>query len=317
MLGIEKPNLTFSEFDERKNYLKLTVEPLERGYGMTLGNSLRRIMLSSLPGCAIKWVKFDDVLHEFSTIDGVQEDVVDIILNIKGLVANIHSEATEKILRIDVNKAQEITAGDIIADSDVEIINPGLYIASLTENKPFYMEMSLTKGRGYVSAEENKLEIEDSLSVIAVDSVYTPVTRANFTVEPTRVGKSSNYDRLIHEVWTDGSIRPEEAISMAAKVLNEHLNLYIQLTDSVEHMEVLYERESESLERAMEMTVEELELTQRSRNCLKRAGINTIEELVSNSEEDLMKVRNLGKKSLAEIKEKLEELNFSLRSNEE
>ncbi|HHX03930.1 MAG TPA: DNA-directed RNA polymerase subunit alpha [Tissierellia bacterium] len=317
MLGIEKPNLTFSEFDERKNYLKLTVEPLERGYGMTLGNSLRRIMLSSLPGCAVKWVKFDDVLHEFSTIDGVQEDVVDIILNIKGLVANIHSEEVEKILRIDVSKSQVITAGDIIADSDVEIVNPDLYIASLTENKPFYMEMCLTRGRGYVSAEENKLDIEDTLSVIAVDSVFTPVTRANFTVEPTRVGKSSNYDRLIHEVWTDGSIRPEEAISMAAKVLNDHLDLYIQLTDSVEHMEVLYERESETKERAMEMTVEELELTQRSRNCLKRAGINTIEELVSKTEDDLMKVRNLGKKSLAEIKEKLAEMNFSLRSTEE
>ncbi|NLY36677.1 MAG: DNA-directed RNA polymerase subunit alpha [Tissierellia bacterium] len=317
MIEIEKPNLTFSEFDENENHLVLTVEPLERGYGQTLGNSLRRIMLSSLPGCAVKWVKFDDILHEFSTIEGVKEDVVDIILNIKELVATINSEDEEKTLRIDLNRAQEITAGDIIADADVDIINPELHIATLTENKPFYMEMRLAKGRGYVSAEDNKHEIEESLYVIAVDSIYSPVRSANFHVEPTRVGKSSNYDKLIHEIRTDGSIRPEEAISMAAKVLNEHLALYIQLTEDVGSMEILFERELEEKEKVLEMVVEELELSKRSSNALKRAGINTIEELMDKSEEDLMKYRNLGKKSLAEIKEKLEEIGISLAEKEE
>lgn len=317
MIGIEKPNLTFSDFNEKEHYLKLTVEPLERGFGMTLGNALRRIMLSSLPGCAIKWVKFDDILHEFSTIEGVKEDVVDIILNIKGLVANINSGDQEKILRIDLDQAQVITAGDIIADADVEIINPDLYICNLTENKKFYMEMCLAKGRGYVSAEENKLDLDETLSVIAVDSSFTPVIKANFTVEPTRVGNITDYDKLTHEIWTNASIKPEEAISLAAKVLNDHLALYIELTEEVSSIETLYERENESKERVLEMTVEELELSMRSRNCLKRAGINTIEELLEKTEEDMMKVRNLGKKSLAEIKEKLDEIGLQLKSKEE
>lgn len=317
MIEIEKPNLTFTEFNEKENFLVLTVEPLERGYGQTLGNSLRRIMLSSLPGCAVKWVKFDDNLHEFSTIDGVKEDVVDIILNIKELVAVINSDDEEKTLRIDLDKAQEITAGDIIADADVEIINPDLHIATLSENKPFYMEMRLTKGRGYVSAEENKQDLEETLHVIAVDSIFSPVKSANFRVEPTRVGKSTDYDKLIQEIRTDGSIKPEEAISMAAKVLNDHLALYIQLTEDVGSMEILYKREIEKKERVLEMVIEELELSKRSSNALKRAGVNTIEELMDKTEEDLMKYRNLGKKSLAEIKEKLEEIGISLKEKEE
>lgn len=317
MIEIEKPNLTFSDFDEKENHLVLTVEPLERGYGQTLGNSLRRIMLSSLPGCAVKWVKFDDILHEFSTIDGVKEDVVDIILNVKELVATINSDDEEKTLRIDVNQAQEITAGDIIADADVDIINPELHIATLTENKPFFMEMRLAKGRGYVSAEDNKQEIEDSLHVIAVDSIYSPVRSSNFRVEPTRVGKSSDYDRLIHEIRTDGSIRPEEAISMAAKVLNDHLELYVKLTEDVEKMEILFEREQEEKEKVLEMVIEELELSKRSSNALKRGGINTIEELMEKTEDELMKYRNLGKKSLSEIKEKLTEIGISLKESEE
>lgn len=317
MIEIEKPNLAFSEFDEDENRLVITVEPLERGYGQTLGNSLRRIMLSSLPGCAVKWVKFDDILHEFSTIEGVKEDVVDIILNIKELVATINSDDEEKTLRIEMNRAQVITAGDIIADADVDIINPDLHIATLTENKPFYMEMRLAKGRGYVSAEDNKHEIEESLHVIAVDSIYSPVRSSNFHVETTRVGKSSNYDKLIHEIRTDGSIRPEEAISMAAKVLNDHLALYIQLTEDVGSMEILFEREMEEKERVLEMVIEELELSKRSSNALKRAGINTVEELREKTEDDLMKYRNLGKKSLAEINEKLEEIGISLAGKEE
>lgn len=317
MIEIEKPNLTFSEFDEKENHLVLTVEPLERGYGQTLGNSLRRIMLSSLPGCAVKWVKFDDILHEFSTIEGVKEDVVDIILNIKELVATINSDDEEKILRIDIDKAQVITAGDIIADADVDIINPDLHIATLTENKPFYMEMGLARGRGYVSAEENKLDLEETVNIIAVDSIFSPVVSSNFYVEPTRVGKSSDYDRLVHELRTDGSIRPEEAISMAAKVLNDHLELYIQLTEEVGEMEILFEREQEEKEKVLEMLIEELELSKRSSNALKRGGINTIEELMEKTADDLMKFRNLGKKSLAEIQEKLAEIGISLKEKEE
>lgn len=317
MIGIEKPNLSFTQFNESENYLKLTVEPLERGFGMTLGNSLRRIMLSALPGCAVKWVKFDDIMHEFSTIEGVKEDVVDIILNIKDLVANITTDEQEKILRIDVDKAKVITAGDIIADAGVEIINPDHYICTLTENKKFYMEMALGRGRGYVSAEENKQEIDEILNVIAIDSSFTPVKKANFTVSPTRVGGAADYEKLVHEIWTDASLKPEEAISLAAKVLNDHLALYIQLTEDVNHMEILYEREDQEKEQVFEMTVEELELSMRSRHCLKRAGINTIEELIDKTEEDLMKVRNLGKKSLAEIIEKLEEIGLSLKEKEE
>ncbi|WP_459130064.1 DNA-directed RNA polymerase subunit alpha [Guggenheimella bovis] len=317
MIGIEKPNLTFTDFNESENYLKITVEPLESGFGLTLGNALRRIMLSSLPGAAIKWVKFDDILHEFSTIDGVKEDVVDIILNLKDLVAKITSDEEEKILRIDLDKAQKITAGDIIADADVEIINPELYICTLTENKKFYMEMCLAKGRGYVSAEENKATVDEALNVIAVDSSFSPVRKANFKVEPTRVGSSTNYDKLVHEIWTNASIKPEEAISLAAKVLNDHLALYVELTEDVNNMEILYERDDDTKEKVLEMTVEELELSMRSRNCLKRAGINTIEELLSKTEEEMMKVRNLGKKSLAEIKEKLEEIGLSLREKDE
>lgn len=316
MIGIEKPKINFSEFDEENNYLKLTVEPLERGYGTTLGNSLRRIMLSSLPGCAIKWIKIDDILHEFSKIEGVKEDVVDIILNIKSLVFRINSDDDEKILKIDLNKAQTITAGDIIADADVDIVDKSMHIATLTENKPFYMEMCLSKGRGYVTVEENKVEVEGIVNIIPIDSSYSPVVNANYIVEPTRIGDSTNFDKLTHEITTDGSMRPEDAVSLAAKILNDHLALYIGLTDRAENLEVLYEREDEEKEKVLEMTIEELELSKRSSNCLKRAGINTIQELIDKTEEELMKVRNLGKKSLTEIKDKLQEIELDLSEKE-
>ncbi len=316
MLAIEKPDLKFSNFNEEENYIELTVEPLERGYGVTLGNSLRRIMLSSLPGYAIKWVKFDDILHEFSSIEGVKEDVVDIILNIKALVFKINSDEEEKILKIEVDKAKEITAADIKADADVEIIDKSLHIATLTENKHFYMEMCLAKGRGYVSVEENKAEVEGSVNIIAVDSSYSPVKSANFKVTSTRVGENTNYDKLVHEVWTDGSMRPEEAVSLAAKFLNEHLSLYISLTETAQKLNVLCEKEVEEKEKVLEMTIEELDLAPRSRNCLKRAGINTIQELVMKSEDELLKIRNLGNVSLKDILEKLKEMELELKVKE-
>ena len=317
MIEIEKPRIEYVNFNEKDNYLKLVLEPLERGFGTTLGNSLRRIMLSSLPGTAVKWIKIDGVLHEFSTIEGIKEDVVEIILNIKSLIANIHSSDSEKTLRIDVDRAGAITAGDIKSDADVEILNPDLHIATLSEDKPFAMEMCLAKGRGYVSAEENKLDIQEKIGYIPVDSIYSPVKKANFSVEPTRVGNQSNFDKLYLDVWTDGSLRPEEAVSLAAKVMNEHLNLFIDLYDKADSLEILVVKEEEEKEKDLERAVEELELSMRSRNCLKRANINTIAELVNMTEDEMMKVRNLGKKSLDEIKYKLEEMGYGFRSKDE
>jgi DNA-directed RNA polymerase subunit alpha len=317
MIVIEKPRIDFVEFREEDSYGKFVLEPLERGYGTTLGNTLRRIMLSSLPGTAVKWVKIESVLHEFSTIEGVKEDVVEIILNLKSLIAKIHSDDEEKILRIEADKEGAVTAGDIIADADVEIFNPDLHIATLDSGSSFYMEMSLSKGRGYVPAEENKLEADSTIGIIPIDSIYTPVKKANFTIEKTRVGNDADYDKLILEVWTDGSILPDEAVSLSAKVMQEHLNLFIDLTDNVDKLEIMIEKEDEPKEKMLEMTVEELELSMRSRNCLKRAGINTIEELVDKSEAEMMKVRNLGKKSLDEIIEKLKDMGLGLKSNDE
>ena len=317
MIEIERPEIKFSNYDEENNMLEISVEPLERGYGLTLGNALRRIMLSSLPGCAVKWIRINDALHERSTIEGVKEDLVDIILNIKELVATIHGQEQEKVLRIEKNKEGIITAGDIICDSDVEIINPDLHIATLTQNKHFYLEMLLVRGRGYISADENKKTLDDILGKIAVDSIFTPIKKCNFRVEPTRVGDSSNYDKLILEVFTNGSIRPEDAIGVAAKVMTDLLQLFIDLSDKVNHNSVLVTTTSESTSEALNLTIEELDFSMRSRNCLKRAGINTVDQLVSSSESELLKVKNLGKVSLDEIKEKLKEYSLTLKSEQE
>ncbi len=305
MISIERPKIAFSDFNEEENYLELTLEPLERGFGNTLGNSLRRIMLSSLPGCAVKWIKCNDLLHEISSVDGVKEDLVEIILNIKGLVARINSDDEEKIIRIEKNKAGEITAADIIADSDVEIFNPDMHIATLSENKPFYLEMGLVKGRGYVSSDENKKTLDEVLGVIAIDSIFTPIVKTNYFVEPTRVGNSSNYDKLVQRIWTNGSITPEKAVSIAAKVLNDLLGLYIDLTEGLNKIDVLVETSEEKDTKKLELTIEELELGQRNRHCLKRENIFTVQQLIQLTEEELLKMKNLGKKSVSEIKEKL------------
>ena len=315
MIEIEKPTIECIFSDEDANYGKFVVEPLERGYGTTLGNSLRRILLSSLPGVAVTSVKIDGILHEFSTIPGVKEDVTEIILNLKKLAIKLNGENTKRVL-INSIGPKEVTAADILGDSDVEIFNPDLHIATLEENATLIMEINLARGRGYVPAEQNKTE-NTPIAVIPVDSIFTPVKKVNFTVENTRVGQVTDYDKLILEIWTDGSIRPEEGVSIGAKIMQEHLNLFIELTDDTDSMEIMVEKEESQKEKALEMTIEELELSVRSFNCLKRAAINTVEELTQRSEEDMMKVRNLGKKSLDEVKHKLEELGLELKPNEE
>lgn len=297
-------------------YGKFVVEPLERGYGITLGNSLRRILLSSLPGTAVKWIKIENVLHEFSTIPGVKEDVVDIILNLKDLSAKIHSDDDVKILRIEKKEGGPITAGDIICDADVEILDTDMHIATLEDKCSFNMEFALAKGRGYVSADNNK-EQGLPIGIIPVDSIFTPVKKVNFAVDSTRVGQSADYDKLTLEIWSDGTIKPDEAASLGAKIMAEHLNLFINMTDSVNGVEIMVEKEEDKKEKVLEMTIEELDLSVRSYNCLKRAGINTVEELTEKTEDDMMKVRNLGKKSLEEVKYKLEELGLGLKSDEE
>ena len=315
MIEIEKPTIECVFSNEDPNYGKFVIEPLERGYGTTLGNSLRRILLSSLPGVAVTSVKIDGILHEFSTIQGVKEDVTEIILNLKKLAVKLNGENTKKVL-INAIGPKEVTAADIIGDSDLEICNPDLHIATLEENATLVMEMNLAKGRGYVSADQNKTE-STPIAVIPTDSIYTPVRKVNFTVENTRVGQVTDYDKLILEIWTDGSITPSEGVSIGAKIMQEHLNLFIELTDSTDTMEIMVEKEEDQKEKALEMTIEELELSVRSFNCLKRAAINTVEELTHRSEEDMMKVRNLGKKSLDEVKHKLEELGLGLRQSDE
>ncbi|MCG8541311.1 MAG: DNA-directed RNA polymerase subunit alpha [Clostridia bacterium] len=316
MIEIEKPKIECIDLNDDFTYGKFVVEPLERGYGTTLGNSLRRILLSSLPGTAIKWIKIDGVLHEFSTISGVKEDVIEIILNLKSLAAKIHSEEEVKVVRINAQGPGKITAGDIKADADVEILNSDLHIATLDEGTDLNMELGLSKGRGYVAADNNK---EDGMpiGVIPVDSIYTPVKKVNYTVENTRVGQVTDYDRLTLEVWTDGSIKPDEAASLGAKIMNEHLNLFITLTDHIDDVEIMVEKEEDKKEKVLEMTIEELDLSVRSYNCLKRAGINTVEELTQRTEEDMMKVRNLGKKSLEEVKHKLMDLSLGLKPSDE
>ncbi len=314
MIEIEKPTINKS-IDEDGCYGKFVVEPLERGYGTTLGNALRRILLSSLPGAAVTSVKIDGILHEFSTIPGVKEDVTEIILNLKKLAVRLEGENTKRAI-INAVGPKEVTAADIIGDSDIEIFNQDLHIATLEENATLVMEINFARGRGYVPAEQNKTE-STPISVIPVDSIYTPVRKVNFTVENTRVGQVTDYDRLVLEIWTDGSITPEEGVSIGAKIMQEHLNLFIQLTDTTDAMEIMVEKEEDQKEKALEMTIEELELSVRSFNCLKRAAINTVEELTQKTEEDMMKVRNLGKKSLDEVKAKLEELGLGLKPSDE
>ncbi|HHV61711.1 MAG TPA: DNA-directed RNA polymerase subunit alpha [Firmicutes bacterium] len=312
MLEIEKPRIECVELTDK--YGKFVVEPLERGYGITLGNSLRRVLLSSLPGAAVTSVKIDGVLHEFSTIPGVLEDTTDIILNLKELLLRLHVDEP-KVIRVEAEGEGEVTAADIIADPDVEILNPDLHIATLEKDGRLFMEITVDKGRGYVPAERRKLG--QAIGVIPVDSIYSPVVKANYTVENTRVGQVTDYDRLILELWTDGSISPKEALSLAARILKEHLTLFINLTESPGGVEIMVEREEEGKDKALEMTIEELDLSVRSYNCLKRAGINTVEELTKRTEEDMMKVRNLGKKSLEEVKAKLANLGLSLKPSED
>ena len=315
MIEIEKPTIECIYSNEDPNYGKFVVEPLERGYGTTLGNSLRRILLSSLPGVAVTSVKIDGILHEFSTIPGVKEDVTEIILNLKKLAVKLNGENTKRVL-INAIGPKEVTAADILGDSDVEIFNPELHIATLEENATLIMEINLARGRGYVPAEMNKDE-NTPISVIPTDSIFTPVRKVNFTVENTRVGQVTDYDRLVLEIWTDGSVTPSEGVSIGSKIMQEHLSLFVELTDSAEGMEIMVEKEENQKEKALEMTIEELELSVRSFNCLKRAAINTVEELTHRSEEDMTKVRNLGKKSLDEVKHKLEELGLSLKQSDE
>ena len=315
MIEIEKPTIECVYSNDDPNYGKFVVEPLERGYGTTLGNSLRRILLSSLPGVAVTSVKIDGILHEFSTIPGVKEDVTEIILNLKKLAVKMTGENEKRVIINEVGP-KEVTAADIRGDADIEIFNPELHIATLDENTTLVMEINLARGRGYVPAENNKDE-STPISVIPTDSIYTPVRKCNFTVENTRVGQMTDYDKLILEIWTDGSVTPREGVSIGAKIMQEHLNLFVGLDDSAEGMEIMVEKEENQKEKALEMTIEELELSVRSFNCLKRASINTVEELTQKSEEDMMKVRNLGKKSLDEVKNKLDELGLSLRQSDE
>lgn len=315
MIEIEKPRIENVISTEDNVYGKFVVEPLERGYGRTIGNSLRRILLSSLPGVAVTSIKIDGVLHEFSTIPGVVEDVTEIILNIKGLSLDIHSEGP-KVVYIDADGEGEVTAADIKADADVEILNPEHKIATLSGENRLYMELTIDRGRGYVSAEKNK-EQTQPIGVIPVDSIFTPVRKVNYSVENTRVGQVTDYDKLMLEVWTNGSIKPDEAISLGAKVMSEHLNLFIDLSDNAKNAEIMVEKEETKKEKVLEMTIEELDLSVRSYNCLKRAGINTVDDLTNRTEEDMMKVRNLGRKSLEEVLNKLKGLDLTLAPNEE
>jgi len=315
MLEIEKPRIECVQMSEDNTYAKFVIEPLERGYGITLGNSMRRILLSSLPGAAITAVKIDGVLHEFSTIPGVVEDVTEIILNLKSLCLKMYTDE-EKILRIEAKGEGDVTAGDIIHDADVEILNPDLHIATLADSGRLFMEMTAAKGRGYVPAERNK-KGEHIIGLIPVDSIFSPVRKVNFTVENTRVGQRTDYDKLTLEVWTNGSIRPDEAASLAAKILGEHLQLFVGLTEAANKVEIMVEKEEEQKNRLLEMSIEELDLSVRSYNCLKRAGINTVEDLIQRNEDDMMKVRNLGKKSLEEVIKKLNELGLSLRKSDD
>lgn len=319
MLGFEKPRIEIAEISEDGRYGKFVVQPLERGYGTTLGNSLRRILLSSLPGTAVSNIKIDGVPHEFSTIPGVKEDVTELILNLKNLAIKNNSDSYEpKMAYIDFNGEGEIKAKDIKVDSDIEIVNPELHIATLSGGPDckLFMEITITRGRGYVEASKNK-KADQPIRMIPVDSLYTPVERVNFLVEDTRVGQITDYDKLTFEVWTNGTMSPDDSVSLAAKVLNEHLALFIDLSDNAKNTEIMVEKEEGKKEKVLELSIEELDLSVRSYNCLKRAGINTVEDLANKTEDDMMKVRNLGRKSLEEVLCKMAELGLALSPSDE
>jgi len=324
MIEIEKPNITTVNLSEDGRCGKFIVEPLERGYGITLGNSLRRILLSSLPGVAVTSVKIDGVLHEFSTIPGVKEDVTEIILNIKGITAKLHTNSPKTVI-LDITGERDITAGDIKQDADIEILNPDHHIATIGENERLYMELTFDHGRGYISQERNKQihsaqlgpNVSAPIGTIYTDSIYTPVYNVSYNVENTRVGNVTDLDKLTIEVLTNGTITAKEAISLGAKILNEHLNLFVDLSDEAKKTEIMVEREETIKEKVLEMTIEELDMSVRSFNCLKRAGIDTVEDLTNRTEEDMIKVRNLGKKSLEEVIQKLHSLGLDLKKEEE
>ncbi len=324
MIEIEKPNITTADLSEDGTHGTFIVEPLERGYGITLGNSLRRVLLSSLPGVAVTNIKIDGVLHEFSTIPGVTEDVTEIVLNVKGITAKLHCAGPKTVI-IDVTGEKDVTAGDIKQDSDLEILNPDHHIASVGENERFYMELTFAGGRGYVSQERNKqlhtqilgAATGAPIGTIYTDSIYTPVYNVNYTVDNTRVGNITDYDKLTLEILTNGTISAKEAVSLGAKILNEHLNLFVELDDEASKIDVMVEREETIKEKVLEMTIEELDMSVRSFNCLKRAGIDTVEDLINRTEEDMIKVRNLGKKSLEEVIQKLHSLGLELRKEED
>ena len=318
MFEFERPNIEVVEISEDKKYGRFVVEPLERGYGITLGNSLRRIMLSSLPGVAVSQVKIEGVLHEFSSIPGVKEDVTEIIMNVKSLAIKNNSDANEvKTAYIEYEGEGIVRASDIQVDQDIEILNPDLVIATLSgKDTKLYMELTITRGRGYVGADKNKTD-DLPIGVIAIDSIYTPVERVNVTVENTRVGQITDYDKLTLDVYTNGTLVPDEAVSLAAKVLSEHLSLFIDLSENAKTAEVMVEKEDDEKEKVLEMSIDELELSVRSYNCLKRAGINTVEELTNKTSEDMMKVRNLGRKCLEEVLAKLKELGLQLNPSDE
>ena len=317
MIEIEKPRIETEELTEDGKHGRFVVEPLERGFGNTLGNSLRRVLLSSLEGCAVTSIKIDGVLHEFSTIPGVKEDVTEIVLNMKSVVAKLY-ETSPKVVEISAQGPCVVTAGDIKCDSEVEILNPEQHIATLGEDAKLNMEITIDKGRGYIPAERNKLiSANNVIGVLPIDSIYTPVLKVNYTVDNTRVGQITDYDKLTLDVWTNGVINAQEAVSLAAKVLTEHLNLFVNLSDKASSAEVMVEKDDKGKEKILEMTIEDLDLSVRSFNCLKRAGINTVEDLINKSEEDMMKVRNLGRKSLEEVIQKLNSLGFSLQKEDE
>lgn len=315
MIEIEKPRIECVESSDDERYAKFVVEPLERGYGTTLGNSLRRMLLSSLPGAASTSVKIDGVLHEFSTIPGVKEDVTEIILNIKNLVIKLHSEGP-KTVYINQKGAGEVCARDIKHDADVEILNGDLHIATLDDDAKLFMEITIDSGRGYISSDQNKELIQGQIGVIATDSIFTPVEKVNYYTDSVRVGNVTDYDRLTLELWTDGTITPAEAVSLAAKIISEHLTLFVDLSDDAKNVEIMIEKEEGQKEKVLETTIEELDLSVRSYNCLKRAGINTVQDLTTRSESDMMKVRNLGRKSLEEVIAKLEGMDLGLASDD-
>ena len=315
MIEIEKPKIECIETNENNTYARFIVEPLERGYGITLGNSLRRVLLSSLPGAAVTSVKIDGVLHEFSTVPGVVEDVTDIILNLKSLALKVYTDEPQ-VIRIDRTGPGEVLGADIEKNSQVEILNPDLLIATLETGARLSMEITVERGRGYRPSEKNKKD-EHVIGVIPVDSIFSPVRKVNYTVTDTRIGQITDYDKLTLEVWTNGSIAPDESISLSAKILNDHLKLFVGLTERIGDVEIMVEKEEEERDKILDMSIEELDLSVRSYNCLKRAGINTVGELIMKTEEDMMKVRNLGKKSLEEVDEKLASLGLCLRKAEE